>query len=79
VHVKLNLFYITVCARGFTNRTGYPEGHISVIKKVEDTSKLSESENSRLVTLPEGTFVCSDEVGACCCVRSYFTMLTARI
>eukprot|EP00047_Mylnosiga_fluctuans_P001811 m.222012 g.222012 ORF g.222012 m.222012 type:complete len:333 (+) comp10693_c0_seq1:44-1042(+) len=40
---------------------GYPEGHISVIKPVADVEKLTASELTRLVTLPEGVFVCSDE------------------
>ncbi len=41
---------------------GYPEGHLGVIKKVENETALSDTERSRLVTLPEGLFVCSDEV-----------------
>ena len=42
--------------------SGYPEGHASVIKKVESKEGLSTAELKRLVELPEGLFVCSDEV-----------------
>ena len=40
---------------------GYPEGHPTVIKPVADLGRdLSESERGRVVTTPEGDFVCSD-------------------
>lgn len=40
---------------------GYPEGHPTVIKPVEDVSKLSKTEKTRLVTSEDGNqFVCSD-------------------
>lgn len=34
-----------------------------MIKKVEDGCELSESEKTRVVTLEDGDYVCSDEVG----------------
>jgi len=40
---------------------GYPEGHPNVIHKVEDESKLTESELTRVVRNADGVFVCSDE------------------
>jgi hypothetical protein len=39
---------------------GYPEGHPNAITPVEDESKLSESELSRLVKNSDGVFVCTD-------------------
>jgi len=39
---------------------GYPEGHPNVILPVEDESKLSESELTRVVRNSDGVFVCSD-------------------
>lgn len=40
---------------------GYPEGHPTVIKPVADLGReLTETEKGRLVTTPEGDFVCSD-------------------
>ena len=43
---------------------GYPEGHPTVIKKVEAGRELSASEAKRLVKLDDGEYVCSDEVRA---------------
>jgi methylenetetrahydrofolate reductase (NADPH) len=40
---------------------GYPEGHPTVIKKVEEGRELTESEKTRVVTLEDGDYVCSDE------------------
>lgn len=39
---------------------GYPEGHPTVIKKVEEGQTLSASESKRLVKLDDGEYVCSD-------------------
>ena len=39
---------------------GYPEGHPNAITKVADPSTLSESEKTRLVTRPDGDWVCRD-------------------
>mmetsp|Transcript_149200 Transcript_149200/g.212069 ORF Transcript_149200/g.212069 Transcript_149200/m.212069 type:complete len:369 (+) Transcript_149200:84-1190(+) len=39
---------------------GYPEGHPNVILPVEDESKLTESELTRVVRNDDGVFVCSD-------------------
>jgi methylenetetrahydrofolate reductase (NADPH) len=39
---------------------GYPEGHPNVILPVEDESKLTESELTRVVRNSDGVFVCSD-------------------
>lgn len=41
---------------------GYPEGHPSVIKKVEAGRVLTASESKRVVTLDDGDYVCSDAV-----------------
>jgi hypothetical protein len=41
---------------------GYPEGHPTVIKKVEAGRTLSATEAKRVVTLDDGDYVCSDEV-----------------
>jgi len=40
---------------------GYPEGHPTVIKPVEDESKLTASELTRVVRNSDGVFVCFDE------------------
>jgi methylenetetrahydrofolate reductase (NADPH) len=39
---------------------GYPEGHPNAIKKVEDVSKLTASETSRLVYVKDEAWVCYD-------------------
>jgi methylenetetrahydrofolate reductase (NADPH) len=39
---------------------GYPEGHPTVITKVEPGTVLSEGEQARLVTLDDGEYVCRD-------------------
>lgn len=39
---------------------GYPEGHPTVIKKIEPGRELSASEARRVVTLDDGEYVCSD-------------------
>jgi methylenetetrahydrofolate reductase (NADPH) len=39
---------------------GYPEGHPNAITKVEDESKLTESEIGRVVRNDDGVFVCTD-------------------
>jgi methylenetetrahydrofolate reductase (NADPH) len=39
---------------------GYPEGHPVAITKVAPGAALSESERSRLVTRPDGDWVCTD-------------------
>ena len=40
---------------------GYPEGHPTVIKKIEPGKVLSESETRRVVTLDDGEYVCFDD------------------
>ncbi len=47
---------------------GYPEGHPTVITPVAEGQVLSDSERSRVVVFPEGSYVCTDEVGLCVCV-----------
>jgi hypothetical protein len=42
---------------------GYPEGHPAVIKKVEEGRALSEDELTRVITMEDGQYVCSDAVG----------------
>jgi 5,10-methylenetetrahydrofolate reductase len=42
---------------------GYPEGHPAVIKKVEEGRTLSEDELTRVITMEDGQYVCSDAVG----------------
>lgn len=39
----------------------YPEGHPNNIKKVEEGRELSASELTRVVTMEDGQYVCSDE------------------
>uniref|UniRef100_A0A7S1C6C6 Methylenetetrahydrofolate reductase (NAD(P)H) n=1 Tax=Bicosoecida sp. CB-2014 TaxID=1486930 RepID=A0A7S1C6C6_9STRA len=39
---------------------GYPEGHPSVINKVEEGRALSDAEKGRVVTMEDGEYVCSD-------------------
>ena len=39
---------------------GYPEGHPTVITRVEDTSTLSAAEKKRVVSRPDGAYVCRD-------------------
>lgn len=43
---------------------GYPEGHPNSITPVDDESKLSESEKTRVVKNSDGVFVCTDEAYA---------------
>jgi len=39
---------------------GYPEGHPTVITKVDDPSMLSPAEKKRVVSRPDGEYVCKD-------------------
>jgi methylenetetrahydrofolate reductase (NADPH) len=39
---------------------GYPEGHPTVITKVEPGQALSDAERARLVTRKDGDYVCTD-------------------
>lgn len=40
---------------------GYPEGHPAAIKKVEDVSKLTETEKARQITMDGEVWVCHDD------------------
>jgi len=45
----------------FISVAGYPEGHPNAITKVADASALTSSERKRLVTRPDGDWVCTDK------------------